>query len=329
MIDVDHLQKVVDGKPALEVDRLTVGDGEIAAIIGSPGSGLDVLFDLLIGRSRPTAGTIRLAGIDPATDHAGFSTSVGVLFEENALYPRRSPRSHLRFDCRLRGLPRAHADALLTEIGLADHADVAAEKLAPSLQRRLAFGRAILHAPSVLVLVEPFAGCDSATVDLLSRCLRTLKGAPTVLALAHDATDLAGVCDILYIMERGRVVESREPQAEAPADMPLKIPVRLEGEVALVNPADILFVAATEGRTMLRTITGELPTQFTLGELEERLARRGFFRAHRSYLVNLQHVKSVIPYTRNAFSLILDDPDETEIPLSKSSAAELRELLGY
>ena len=105
--------------------------------------------------------------------------------------------------------------------------------------------------------------------------------------------------------------------------------MRLESEVALVNPADILFASASEGRCTLRTVTGDLPTQFTLGELEERLARRGFFRAHRSYLVNLQHVKSVIPYTRNAFSLILDDADETEIPLSKSSAAELRELLGY
>jgi ABC-2 type transport system ATP-binding protein len=59
------------------------------------------------------------------------------------------------------------------------------------------------------------------------------------------------------------------------------------------------------------------------------LARSGFFRAHRSYLVNLQHVKEVIPYTRNSFSLRLDDPQNTEIPLSKSAAGELRELLGY
>jgi ABC-2 type transport system ATP-binding protein len=72
-----------------------------------------------------------------------------------------------------------------------------------------------------------------------------------------------------------------------------------------------------------------LPTHFTLNELEERLLRSGFFRAHRSYLVNLQHVKEVIPYTRNSFSLRLDDEAGTEIPLSKSAAGELRELLGY
>ena len=94
----------------------------------------------------------------------------------------------------------------------------------------------------------------------------------------------------------------------------------------------IVAVLSSHGvtRTFLQTTTeGRLPSQFTLTELEERLALSGFFRAHRGYLVNLQHVKAVIPYTRNSFSLILDDESETEIPLSKSAARELRELLDY
>jgi ABC-2 type transport system ATP-binding protein len=99
--------------------------------------------------------------------------------------------------------------------------------------------------------------------------------------------------------------------------------------VALVNLADIFFADAKEGRTFLQTLEGRLPTQFTLAELENRLARRGFFRAHRSYLVNLQHVKEVIPFTRNSFSLRLDDQEGTLIPLSKTAAGELRDLLGY
>jgi ABC-2 type transport system ATP-binding protein len=63
--------------------------------------------------------------------------------------------------------------------------------------------------------------------------------------------------------------------------------------------------------------------------MEEKLSRSGFFRAHRAYLVNLQHVKEVIPFTRNSFSLRLTDSDNTEIPLSKSAAGELSDLLGY
>lgn len=119
------------------------------------------------------------------------------------------------------------------------------------------------------------------------------------------------------------------PRSELPPARPFKIPARQEGKVTLVNPGDILFADAEEGRAYITTGDGHLPTQFTLGELEERLSRSGFFRAHRGYLVNLQHVKEVIPYTRNSFSLKLDDEANTEVPLSKSAAGELKELLGY
>jgi ABC-2 type transport system ATP-binding protein len=66
-----------------------------------------------------------------------------------------------------------------------------------------------------------------------------------------------------------------------------------------------------------------------MADLESRLARSGFFRAHRGYLVNLQHVKEVITFTRSSFNLRLDDPEASMIPLSKDAARELRELLGY
>ncbi len=66
-----------------------------------------------------------------------------------------------------------------------------------------------------------------------------------------------------------------------------------------------------------------------MAELEGRLARSGFFRAHRSYLVNLQHVKEVIPFSRSSFNVKLDDEQRTLIPLSKEAARELRQLLDY
>jgi ABC-2 type transport system ATP-binding protein len=92
----------------------------------------------------------------------------------------------------------------------------------------------------------------------------------------------------------------------------------------------VLYAAADEGKAKLQTVRSEsLVTQFTLSELETRLSRRGFFRAHRSYLVNLQHVTEVIPFTRDSYSLRIDDAQGTLIPLSKTAAGELRELLGY
>ncbi len=329
MIELSQVHKVAHGTTVLDVDTLRIADGCIVAVAGSPGSGVEVLRDLLIARDQPTAGTIDVNGISPS-DRAAFGAAVGVLFAENALYRHRSPRSHLRFECRLRGLDHTRIESLLKEVGLSDRADVPAGQLAPTLQRRLALARAVVHDPKALLLFEPFRECDAATVDVLSRCLRSRARAGTsVLILAHAPQHLARLCDAIHILEHGHIVATEVPGEAASSPLPLRIPVKVDEEIMLVNPADILFATAREGRCWLRLPDRDLPTQFTLSEVEERLTNRGFFRAHRSYLVNLQHVTTVVPYTRSTYTLVLDDANETQIPLSRSAAAELRELLGY
>lgn len=330
MIELNSLQKIVDQNLVIDIEKLAVEAGEVVAVVGPAGTGKSHLLDLLVGRSRPTLGTLRLAGVDPRADRKGFSRQVGVLFAEDGVYKTRSPHANLAFYCRLWGLPKSLAGEILAQVGMADQGNAKTQKLAPGMVRRLAFGRAILHSPQVLLLVDPFVKCDKATISLLSRLIREQadQGA-AVLILAEDAAHLPPVCDTIHTLHQGRVVASYHPQEEQRAELPFKIPVRMQDKVALVNPSDILYALAQEGRAFLQTADERLPTQFTLSELEQRLARSGFFRAHRGYLVNLQHVKEVIPYTRNSFSLILDDADETEIPLSKAAATELRELLGY
>lgn len=330
MIEVKGLQKVVDQNLVIDIQALTVEASEIAALVGPVGSGKALLLKLLLGQSRPTVGTLRLTGVDPVAHKDRLSRQVGVLFSENSLYERQPARGNLEFHCRLHGLPKSQATEVLARVGLADHADVKVEKLPSGLARRLAFGRAILHNPSVLLLVEPFARCDEASISSLTSLMRQLADdGAALLILADDTANLAKLCDTIHTLDHGRIVESYQPEGEQRARLPFKIPARMEGKVALVNPTDILFVTVEKGRAILQTADDRLPTQFTLAELEKRLARSGFFRAHRGYLVNLQRVKEVIPWTRNSFSLVLDDAASTEIPLSKSAASELRELLGY
>jgi ABC-2 type transport system ATP-binding protein len=330
MIEINSLQKVIDQTTVLDIDSLEVRSGEIAAVVGPTGSGKTSLLEILIGQSRPTVGTVRLDGLDPIADRDAFSRQVGVMFMEDGLYKHRSPLANLTFHCRLHGVPKARAREVLDQVGLADRANANIEKMPSGLARRLAFGRAVLHDPAILLLVEPFARCDEASISLLNKLIREKAGErKAVLILADDSANLDNLCDTIHIFNQGRLVETRKPQEETETQLPFKIPVRMEGSVALVNPADILYADAEEGRAYLRTKDGRLPTQFTLAELEERLSRSGFFRAHRGYLVNLQHVTEVIPFTRNSFSLRLDDSEGTLIPLSKSAASELRDLLGY
>jgi ABC-2 type transport system ATP-binding protein len=330
MIEISALQKVIDGQTALEIDSLEVNPGEIAGMVGPIDNQKGVLFDLLIGQDRPTAGFIRLAGIDPYQDKGEFSQKVGVVFGDDNLYKRQSPRANLEFYRRLYRLPQARVEEILLAVGLADHADTSVEKLTTSLSRRLAFGRAILHHPSVLILDEPFAQCDAMCVSLISDQIRQLtQGGGAVLILANDDDHLNDLCNVIYNLDQGRVIDSYRPAEEERQSLPFMIPAKLEHTVALVEPADIYFVYAQDDHTYLQTEEGSLRTQFTMSELEERLSRRGFFRAHRGYLVNLQHVKEVIPYTRDSFSLRMKDEDGTKIPLSKSAARDLRDILGY
>ena len=330
MIELKKTQKVIDQNTVVDIEAFNVKAGEIAALVGPVGSGKEVLFELLTGQSRPTVGEVRLDGYDPQVDKEQFSRQVGVLFAEDGLYARQSPMDNLLFHCRLRGLPRSRAEEVLTQVGLGDQENAKLDKLPSGLTRRLAFGRAILHKPEILLLVEPFARCDSVSIELLGDLIhQQAESGVAVLILTDDNTSLNELCDAVYMIDQGRVVESYRPQEEEQRALPFKIPARMEGRVVLVNPADILYADAEGGRAYLQTSEGRLPTQFTLAELDERLARSGFFRAHRGYLVNLQHVKEVIPFTRNSFSLRLDDSDNTEIPLSKSAAADLKDLLGY
>jgi len=330
MIHLENLQKVIDQHTVVSIDQIEVHGGEIAAIVGPHGSGKAVVFDLLIGNSQPSAGEVRLGELNPVNDRSQFSREIGVLFEEDSLYKNRTAEANLTFHCRLHGLPKDHAQEILAEVGLADHARVKVDELTPGLSRRLAFGRAILHSPVILLLVEPFANCDEASISMIRRLIRQQsdKG-HTILIFADNSAHLETLCDTIYHLEQGRIADIVKPAEVQERALPFKIPVRLEGSIALLNPADILYALAQDGKTYLQTASKRYPAQFTMNELEERLSPSGFFRAHRGYLVNLQHIQEVIPYTRSSFSLRLDDEEGTLIPLSKAAAGQLRELLGY
>jgi len=330
MIELDNIQKVIDQNTVIDIEALKVEAGEMAALVGPIDNGKETLLELLTGQTRPTAGEVTLAGFDPFADKDQFSRKVGVLFAEDKLYKRMSAEGNLKFYGRLHRLPKARIVEVLKIVGLADHADVKVSQLPANLKRRLAFGRAILHSPSVLLLVEPFANCDDTSVALLSELMHQLAtDGIAVLILDEDTTKLDPLCDMIYRLEKGQIVEGYQPGEEVQPGLPFMIPAKQEGKVDLVDPADILYVMAQDDRAFLHTTDGRLPTQFTLTELEKRLSLSGFFRAHRSYLVNLQHVKEVIPFTRDSFTLKLKDEAGTQIPLSKSAARELRKLLGY
>ncbi|MCK5053899.1 MAG: ATP-binding cassette domain-containing protein, partial [Anaerolineales bacterium] len=120
MIEIKNLQKLVDQRTAVDISDLTVQSGEVVSLIGPVGSGKSELVELLTGQARPSAGSIRVAGLDPVSEREQYSRHVGVLFAEDGLYQHRSPLANLQFQARLYGLPKSKAQDVLDRVGLAD-----------------------------------------------------------------------------------------------------------------------------------------------------------------------------------------------------------------
>jgi len=330
MIQIRNLSKIINGHTILDLSDIYIDPGEIVAIVGPADSGIDILLKLLIGKSSPSAGEIILEGLIPGKDQKELDEKIGVLFKDDSLYDSLTAEKNLQFFAQLYGLPHERILETLGYIGLADQPKARVNQLPSGLARRLAFGRALLHQPAILILGYPFARCDEDSLNLIKNLIRHEADLEkTILILDEDAANLGDLCSRIYYLKQGRIEQILEGDEPQPSNLPFKIPVKLEGKVILLNPGDILYAEASGGHTMLITREAKLDSQYTLQELEERLIRSGFFRAHRSFLVNLQHVQEVIPYSRNSFSLRLNDSERTEIPLSKNSAAELRDMLNY
>lgn len=330
LVEVTALQKVIGQTTVIDIPSLQVKSGQGAAIVGPVDSNKDVLFRLLVGTSKPTAGSVRLGGLDPYIKREACSRFVGVLFGDDCLYKRMSVIGNLRFFSRLYRLPEARVSETLEKLGLADQAQNSVEKLPPGLARRLALGRVILTQPRILLLENPFAGCEQGSISVICQVVREyVESGAAVVVFTVDTTSLELFCSTIYRFALGRIVETYSPaEVDHPAQ-PFMIAARAHDAIVLVDPKDILYVVAQNDRAYLQTNDERLLTQFTLSELEKRLSRSGFFRCHRAYLVNLQQVKEVTPYTRNSFTLCLKDASATQIPLSKSAERDLRELLGY
>ena len=172
LIIVTNLQKIQGQVTVVDVPSLQVTTGQISAIIGAVDSNMDVLFRLLIGAIKPSAGSISLSGLDPYTQREAFSRQVGVLFADDNLYKRMSVAGNLRFFSRLYRLPESRLTETLEQVGLADQAQVVVEKLSPGLARRLALGRALLTRPRILLLANPFADCEQVSITLISQVLQ-------------------------------------------------------------------------------------------------------------------------------------------------------------
>ncbi len=314
MLQVRRLEKIIENRSVLYIEQLDINARDVVAVVGLTGSGKTLLIRLLSGTLVPSGGKVLLDGQD-IHQSPKARAGIGVLFQEDLLYERQTAQDNLELYCQLHKLPRSRANEVLEQVGMSDQARQRVAKLAPSAQRRLAFARALIGRPTILLLDQPTLRTDLDIQALFGRLIAQATG------------EGAGVL-VSIVSNRARVSEQVGPTTPEHLT-PYKVPARKEDRIMLYDPGDILYASSRDGKTYLRTATEEAITGLTLQELEMRLVGRGFFKAHRAYLVNLQHIKAVIQYTRNSYTLQLNDEQGTMIPLSKQSEKELQSLPGY
>ncbi len=123
-----------------------------------------------------------------------------------------------------------------------------------------------------------------------------------------------------------RMVEERNAPAATPARSG-KVVVRAQSRLLLVDQKDVCFASIESGTisVVTKTVEGHSNCR-TLEELMEQLDADAFWRAHRSFVVNIQHIREVVPWFKSSYQLRMDDRKQTEIPVSRSQTRRLREL---
>ena len=106
-----------------------------------------------------------------------------------------------------------------------------------------------------------------------------------------------------------------------------RVPVQRDGRTVLVDQSAIVYASAARGYSYLKLADERLLVTFSLNELERRL-RGHFFRSHRSYLVNLNHVRELVPDFKGALVLVMNDRQRSRVEVSRRQARELRRRLG-
>jgi two-component system, LytTR family, response regulator LytT len=116
-------------------------------------------------------------------------------------------------------------------------------------------------------------------------------------------------------------------EAQKPASQPQKVLIRAAGRMFLIDQREICYASIQDGVISVVTATMEGESNCrTLEELAENLDANHFWRAHRSFLVNIDRIKEVVPWFKSSYQLRMDDKKQTEVPVSRAQTKRLREL---
>ena len=195
---------------------LEVAPGESFGFLGPNGAGKSSTMRMIAAVSPPSAGELRVLGMDPATEGPAIRARLGVCPQEDTLDIELNVRDNLVVYGRYFGIPRAEvgarADELLRFVSLQDKARAKVEDLSGGMKRRLTIARSLINQPDLLLLDEPTTGLDPQARHLLwDRLFRLKQQGVTLILTTHYMDEAEQLCDRLVVMDAGRIVAEGSP----------------------------------------------------------------------------------------------------------------------
>lgn len=341
VLELQNATRLYKGREIFKDINLEIPAGAIIALKGAPGSGKASLLKTIAGLYPITSGSIRIHGREmDAASRGDFAATVGLLLKDSEPYERLTVRENLDYFRRLYHLRQDRVYEVIQLLGLVDRENQVVKKLPVGYRTRLNLARVLLPNPSLLLLEEPTGYQDIETMEILRKAIsKTAEAGTAVLIATSSSEEAQSLAHRTAVFQSGKIDRWDTQQTDeciaAEEDTPFvrrkvleKIPARINDRVILFNPQELTYIDSQDGNSVLHSGMEQFSCPLTLAELEEKLKPFGFFRCHRSYIVNLQRVREIIPWSRNSFSLILDDAQKSTIPLSKNSLKELEEFLG-
>lgn len=216
MIEVRGLRKQFGDVVAVDDVSFEARNGEVTALLGENGAGKTTTLRSIYGLIQPDAGEVRVDGVDGISQPLSARMGLGVLSEARGLYPRLTPREHMRYFAQLQGLARAETEtrceALVDLLGMEDFADRRAAGLSHGENTKVALARALLHDPANILLDEPTTGLDVMSTRAVRELIVELRArGKCVLFSSHVMQEVAAVSDRIVVVSAGRVVASGTP----------------------------------------------------------------------------------------------------------------------
>ena len=260
-MEILHVSKQYkNGVNALEDVSFCVGSG-VFGLLGHNGAGKTTLMKALVTVLKPSAGTIRVCGLDTATQGKEVRARVGYLPQELAMYPSLSVWDFVNYMAQIKGIRDKKAvSAVLEEVEMLEFSRRKIGQLSGGMKRRVGIAQALIGNPPILVVDEPTAGLDpEERVRFRGLLSRYASEGRTVLLSTHIVEDIHQLCGELAVLRKGRLFYAGTSAAllERVRDK-VKI-LRLENEAHLIELQKKAVVLSTtyESRGLAARIMDE------------------------------------------------------------------------